>query len=177
MKAGSLVSAYFFRFLSAAFSLGVCVWVFLKILQTGAGWLVPTSKIFFQPSEKTHGRSAVWALHTARLPRMGLDRGGLALPADGIRLCFAWQGASIHDPQWWEHSAKSHSQHCPQSFKHCFAWKYRCSECLNLYISAAGLNRLHLNQLLTQGVLVRTSLPSQTHYFGECVRPCSVFIA
>lgn len=58
--------------------------------------------IFFQPSREIHRGSAVWALHTTRLLSMGLDRGGLASAADGIRFCFAWQEASIHDPQWAE---------------------------------------------------------------------------
>lgn len=82
-----------------------------------AGWVIPTSGIFFQPSGETHGGSAVWALHTTRPLSMGLDRGGLALPADGIRFCFAWRGANIHDPQWVERSARSHSQHGPPVFQ------------------------------------------------------------
>lgn len=76
----------------------------------GARGLIPTSSVFFRPSGEIHGGTAVWALHTTRLLSMGLDRGGLALPADGIRFCFAWQGASTHDPQWVERGAKSHSQ-------------------------------------------------------------------
>lgn len=67
-----------------------------------AGCLIPTSSIFFQPSGEIYGGTAVWALHTTRLLSIGLNRGGLALPADGIRFCFAWQGASTHDPQWVE---------------------------------------------------------------------------
>lgn len=43
-------------------------------------------------------RSAAPALHGARQPGAGLDRGGRASPAGGIRFCLAWREASRHKP-------------------------------------------------------------------------------
>ncbi len=99
-----------------------------------AGWLIPTSNIFFQPSGEIHGSTAVWALHTTRFLSMGLDGGGLALLADGIRFCFAWQGASTHDPQWVE---PDHTANTVPGLSNtaALAWKYSSSYCWNLGIS------------------------------------------
>lgn len=68
---------------------------------------------------------------------MGLDRGGLALPADGIRFCFGWQGASTHDPQWVEpnHTA---SAILSLSNPDVSAWKYSNSHLEN-WASALSL--------------------------------------
>lgn len=95
---------------------------------------IPTSSIFFQLSGETHERSAVWALHTSRLLSVGLDRGGLALLADGIRVCLAWQGASImtHNNEWStvpNHTAKTIPS---PSNTAAFAWKYCCRRCLGI---------------------------------------------
>lgn len=111
--------------------------VYNKVPWTELGGSIPTSSISFQPSGEIHGGTAVWAFHTTMLLSTGLGRGGLALSADGIRFCFAWQGASAHDPQWVEpnHTASTVPgllNAAATAAAATFAWKYSSrSHCRN----------------------------------------------
>lgn len=68
----------------------------------------------------------MWAFHTTWLLSRGLDRGGRALPADGIRFCFAWQGASTYEPNYRASTVPS----APNTAA--FVWKYSSCHCRNV---------------------------------------------